>query len=147
MQTFKIDDLARETGLTKRAIRYYEEIGLLPAPERSKGGIRLYVQSHIDRLKQIVNARDVLGFTLQEIHDFVSISEALEDHRLHFRQMDKKKDKLGKLLEIEQAVRGQLDMITHKLEKMTEIQAETQQLHDRVIAGIAKLRSEEGKAL
>lgn len=34
----KIDDVAKQSGLSKRTIRYYEEIGLLPSPPRSKGG-------------------------------------------------------------------------------------------------------------
>ena len=37
-ERYKIDDVAKESGLTKRTIRYYEEIGLLPPPERSTAG-------------------------------------------------------------------------------------------------------------
>jgi DNA-binding transcriptional MerR regulator len=42
----KIDDDAKRTGLTKRTIRYYEEIGLITPPERSSGGVRLYSEAH-----------------------------------------------------------------------------------------------------
>ncbi len=65
MERFKIDDVAKATGLTKRTIRYYEEIGLIKPPARSEGGTRLYTAEDIERLKNIVAAREVLGFSLQ----------------------------------------------------------------------------------
>ncbi|MFQ5637072.1 MAG: MerR family DNA-binding transcriptional regulator [bacterium] len=43
----KIGELARETGLTIRTIRYYEELGLLQPLQRSKGGFRLFSKDDI----------------------------------------------------------------------------------------------------
>jgi DNA-binding transcriptional MerR regulator len=51
-QRFRIDELARESGLTVDTIRYYAREGLLDAPERS-GRHKLYDQHHLDRLQQI----------------------------------------------------------------------------------------------
>lgn len=51
MLTYKIDEVAKQCGLTKRTIRYYEEIGLLPSPQRSEGNMRLYTQEDVDLLK------------------------------------------------------------------------------------------------
>lgn len=50
MDRFKIDDVAKATGLTKRTIRYYEEIGLIKPPARSEGGTRLYTADDIEQL-------------------------------------------------------------------------------------------------
>ncbi|WP_179090334.1 MerR family transcriptional regulator [Paenibacillus sp. FSL H8-0548] len=47
MELLKIEEVAKRTGLTKRAIRYYEDIGLISAPERSQGGMRLYSEEDI----------------------------------------------------------------------------------------------------
>lgn len=66
MVTYKIDEVAKQSGLTKRTIRYYEEIGLLPSPQRSEGNMRLYTQEDVDLLKKILSAKEVLGFSLQE---------------------------------------------------------------------------------
>ncbi len=52
MVTYKIDEVAKQCGLTKRTIRYYEEIGLLPSPQRSEGNMRLYTQEDVDLLKK-----------------------------------------------------------------------------------------------
>lgn len=51
MSLYKIDDVAKECGLTKRTIRYYEEIGVMPSPQRTDGGTRLYTREDIDYLK------------------------------------------------------------------------------------------------
>lgn len=61
----KISELARQVGLQPSAIRYYEQIGLLPPAERI-GGQRRYDTSALYRLAIIQRARQ-LGFTLDEI--------------------------------------------------------------------------------
>jgi MerR family redox-sensitive transcriptional activator SoxR len=66
----KIGDLASRTGLNTSAIRYYESVGLLPAPHRS-GGQRRYPDDAVDRVLLIRFARN-MGFTLGEIKLFLS---------------------------------------------------------------------------
>ena len=63
----KISVLARQVGLQTSAIRYYEQIGLLPPPERV-GGQRRYDSNALYRLAIIQRARQ-LGFTLDEIRE------------------------------------------------------------------------------
>jgi DNA-binding transcriptional MerR regulator len=60
-----IGEIARRTGLATSAIRYYEEIGLLPPAPRVSGQ-RVYGEETVDRLRVILFARDA-GFTLREI--------------------------------------------------------------------------------
>lgn len=139
---FKIDDVAKECGMTKRTIRYYEEIGLIPPPERSEGGMRLYDRTHIERLKQIVNARDVLGFSLQEILDFVAIRENLDELKEKYWKMEELEAKLAQLRDIELVVDQQLGMIDRKLAKMLEFREEIERIQQRVTDGIAKLTQE-----
>ena len=62
---FKIGEVAETLKTTVRAIRYYEEEGLL-APHRSDGGTRLYSEQHIDRLKAILHLAGN-GFSLEVI--------------------------------------------------------------------------------
>lgn len=49
---YKIDEVTKQVGLTKRTLRYYEEIGLIHPPERSEGNIRLYTDEDIARIKK-----------------------------------------------------------------------------------------------
>ena len=136
MDKFKIDDVAKETGLTKRTIRYYEEIGLLTPPERTNGGMRLYAREEIDRLKQIVNARDVLGFTLQEIIEYVNIVKQFETFRQAYKINPDENRSPDKLLEVKELLGKQLSMIDQKMEKMNDIRAETDRLYKRVCDAI-----------
>jgi DNA-binding transcriptional MerR regulator len=69
-----IGRLAAETGCKIETIRYYERIGLLPRPERSGGGHRLYDRRTRDRLMFIRHGRD-LGFALDAIRDLLALAD------------------------------------------------------------------------
>lgn len=75
----RIQEVAAETGLTARAIRYYEEIGLLAPAARSDGDYRLYDAEDLERLRFIRGLRDDAGFSLAEI------GQLLEDERVRAR--------------------------------------------------------------
>jgi DNA-binding transcriptional MerR regulator len=61
----RIGEIARRAGIRASAVRYYERLGLLPAPPRVNGR-RLYAEAIVDRLMVIRAGRDC-GFTLREI--------------------------------------------------------------------------------
>jgi Cu(I)-responsive transcriptional regulator len=93
----KIGDLARETGTVVETIRFYEKIGLLPAPGRTSGNYRAYDASHLRRLSFIRRARD-LGFSLDQVRDLLSLAddrdrscEAVDGlARQHLAEVDRK---------------------------------------------------------
>jgi DNA-binding transcriptional MerR regulator len=64
--TYRIGELASQTGLTRDALRYYERLGLLPAPRRTSGGFRVYPPETIERVRFVKQAQ-LVGLTLQEI--------------------------------------------------------------------------------
>ena len=68
-----IGDLAKATGAKVVTIRYYEQIGLLPAPSRTEGNYRAYDQAHMRQLRFIRRCRD-LGFTLEQVRDLLGLS-------------------------------------------------------------------------
>ncbi|SFJ22113.1 DNA-binding transcriptional regulator, MerR family [Paenibacillus sp. UNC496MF] len=142
METFKIDEVAKACGLTKRTIRYYEELGLIPPPERSEGGIRLYARKHIERLKQLINARDVLGFSLQELLEFVAVHENLDERKQTYRKTEEREEKLRQLRGIQATIDQQLGMIDQKLARMAEFRGEIEGLRARVSDGIVRLSNE-----
>lgn len=69
-----IGKLGSSTGVKVPTIRYYEQIGLLPEPERSSGNQRLYTHKAHERLSFIRHARE-LGFSLEAIRDLLSLSD------------------------------------------------------------------------
>ncbi len=80
----RIKEVAAETGLTTRAIRYYEEIGLLEPAARSDGDYRLYDASDLERLRFIKSLRDDAGFSLAQIGQLLEDEAARERNRERF---------------------------------------------------------------
>lgn len=81
----RIQEVAAETGLTPRAIRYYEELGLLAPAARSGGAYRLYDAEDLDRLRFIRDLRDTAGFSLAEIGQLLEDEQARARNRAQFR--------------------------------------------------------------
>jgi MerR family transcriptional regulator, repressor of the yfmOP operon len=78
----RIGHVAELTGTTPRTIRYYEEIGLLPAaPEREPGAHRLYEPADVERLQEMLRLKRLLGLSLDELRD-LSVEEAARAARL-----------------------------------------------------------------
>ena len=69
-----IGDLSRATNTKVETVRYYERIGLLPAPPRSAGNYRSYGAAELGRLSFIRRARD-LGFSLDQVRALLSLSD------------------------------------------------------------------------
>ncbi len=61
-----ISDVAKKTGLTSKAIRFYEEKGLVTPPLRSENGYRSYTKLHIDELTLLLPRQDRSVFNLEE---------------------------------------------------------------------------------
>lgn len=65
-QQWKVGDLAKLTGLTVRTLRFYDQIGLFSPSEQTEAGHRLYNESDLSRLQQILSLKE-LGLSLDEI--------------------------------------------------------------------------------
>ncbi len=74
--TLRIGELAARTALTAPTIRYYEQIGLLPGGPRPRRSHRLYTEADVERLDLLRRLRDVLGVSLEELHEIASAEEA-----------------------------------------------------------------------
>ena len=68
-----IGDLAKETGVKIVTIRYYEQVGVLPAVRRTTGNYRAYGADHIRRLRFVRRCRN-LGFSLDQVRDLLRLS-------------------------------------------------------------------------
>ncbi len=73
----RIGQVAELTGTTPRTIRYYEEIGLLPsAAGRVRGTHRLYDEGDVERLRELLRLRDLLGVSLDELRELAAAESA-----------------------------------------------------------------------
>ena len=69
---FAIGEMSRRTGVNIETVRYYEKIGLMPKPNRSEGGNRLYNHVQLQRLFFIKRCREI-GFSQSEIKALLSM--------------------------------------------------------------------------
>jgi DNA-binding transcriptional MerR regulator len=73
----RIGEVARRVGTTPRTIRYYEEIGLLPVEGgRESGRHRLYGERDVQRLRDALRLKELLGVSLDELKELLEAEEA-----------------------------------------------------------------------
>lgn len=92
---YKIKQLAERSGFTPTALRYYEDIGLLPAAQRTPGGYRVYDERAVERLAFIARAKQ-LGCTLDEITDLTTAWEGGSCGPIQDRLREAVADKLAR---------------------------------------------------
>jgi DNA-binding transcriptional MerR regulator len=76
----QIGDLAKKAGISVRAVRYYEEIGLVSPSAHSTGGFRLYGEDNLKRL-QVINFLKELDLTLTEIRTILLAKKKMRGDR------------------------------------------------------------------
>lgn len=77
LRHMQIGEVAEETGLSLRTIRYYEEMGLVTPSARTTGGFRLYSDADVARLR-LIRRMKPLDFSLQEMRDVLRLLDELE---------------------------------------------------------------------
>ena len=82
----RIGDLARELSVSAETIRYYEKARLLPGPERSGGNYRLYSPHDVERLRFILNCRE-LDMAHGEIRTLLHFRDAPTEHCDHVNEL------------------------------------------------------------
>src|SRR4051794_19501680 len=82
---YKIEQVTAGTGFTKRTLRYYEEVGLLPPTNRTEGNYRRYSEADIQRLERIKILRDLLGFSLTDIRELLEVEDERGQIKVAYR--------------------------------------------------------------
>lgn len=124
--SFSIEQVAAQTGLTKRTLRYYEEVGLLPPTGRTEGNYRRYTPDDIQRLERIKNLRDLLGFSLADIRDILQAEEERDQIRVAYRQETEAAAKIAQLERIDEIIHHQLELIEQKIAGLEQMRASLQ---------------------
>lgn len=97
---YTVNQLAKISGVSKRTLRYYDEIGLLNPARFSSGGYRIYGKNEVDMLQQILFYRE-LDFSLDQIKDLVSVPEfdRKEALQTHLAALEQKKQRIETLID------------------------------------------------
>ena len=122
----RIQEVAAETGLTTRAIRYYEEIGLLEPAARSDGDYRLFDESDLDRLRFIRELRDGAGFSLAQISQLLEDEAVRERNRERFRSVHDAAERRAILDDARTRVDRQIATLREKRERLDAMIAEAE---------------------
>jgi MerR family transcriptional regulator, repressor of the yfmOP operon len=137
----KINEVAAETGLTTRTIRYYEELGLLEPAARSEGDYRLYDASDLARLQFIRSLRDDAGFSLAQIGQLLEDEAARERNRERLRNTTDPAERRVYLIEAEERVTRQIDLLEAKAERLAAMIDEAETRLKRIRGHLAELDS------
>jgi DNA-binding transcriptional MerR regulator len=117
----RINEVAAETGLTSRAIRYYEEVGLLEPAARSDGDYRLYDASDLERLQFIRSLRDDAGFSLAQIGQLLEDDAVRERNRERYRQTGDPDERRTLLLDARARVDHQIEILEAKARRLAQM--------------------------
>ena len=115
---YRIGELAARVGLTERTIRYYEELGLLESVKRLDGGVRVYTDDDVRRLRYIRKLK-TLGLSLQEM---------LELENLYRRQRSNRAV-LPRLMEL---LDSHLDTLNERLSELQGLRDEIRSYREHV---------------
>ncbi|MGH2492601.1 MAG: MerR family transcriptional regulator [Candidatus Limnocylindria bacterium] len=119
---YRIGELAAKVGLTERTIRYYEELGLLESVKRLDGGVRVYTDHDVRRLKYIGKLK-MLGLTLQEM---LELERMYRHHRSNKNVLPRLielldahlatlSDRMGELSALRDEIRAYREHVTQRL--------------------------------
>ncbi len=103
---YTVQKLGRLAGISTRTLRYYDEIGILKPARINSSGYRIYGQTEVDRLQQILFFRE-LGVSLDSIKNIVLSSsfdgvEALRQH--HIKLLEKKEQLETLIMNVEKTI-------------------------------------------
>jgi MerR family mercuric resistance operon transcriptional regulator len=108
-----IGEISTRTGVNIETIRYYERIGLIPAPPRKNGRRRIYDESHVRRLRFVRRSRG-LGFALDDIRTLLALADrgeqaCSETREMAVRHLADVRGKIASLRKLERALREMTD--------------------------------------
>ncbi len=135
-EELRIGEVARLAGTTPRTIRYYEEIGLLPAAGgRAPGAHRTYAQADVERLTELLRLKDLLGLSLEELKELVEAEGARAELRREWQGGVEDPVRRRQILE------QSLTYIARRLDLVRRRREEIKKLEDELTARRKRARS------
>jgi DNA-binding transcriptional MerR regulator len=136
----RIGEVAELVGITPRTIRYYEELGLLGCEGRGKGRHRMFSQTDVSRLKELIRFRDLLGLKLEELTMLADAEQLRAVLRDQWDGHPTDEERVAILEQADALARRQLVLVNGHRRKLEEFAAELEQK----LALIAERRRELG---
>jgi DNA-binding transcriptional MerR regulator len=136
----RIGEVAQLTGTTPRTIRYYEEIGLMPgAADRVQGQHRCYSRADVDRVKEIVRLRDLLGLSLEQLSKLLEAETARAELRREYHATEDPGDRARILEEALTHITSQLELVSARRKELLQLERELVEKRDSVQSRLKEL--------
>ena len=122
-QALRIGEAAARVGVSSRTLRYYEELGLLRPSARTPGGARRYAEEDIARLEHIRELQELMGFNLEEILEVVGTEDRLATLRAEWlagRPPERRAEILAEALELNERLRDHVERKRDRLGQVLE---------------------------
>jgi DNA-binding transcriptional MerR regulator len=137
----RIGEVAERARTTVRTVRYYEEVGLLPGSEdRRAGEHRSYTDADVERLREILQLKELLNLSLEQLRGLVEAEEARAAIREQYRSATEAAER-ERLLE---AAAGHLDrqlaLVRDRRTALGELEERLAERRERVAERLAELR-------
>jgi len=125
-EELRIGEVAKLAGTTPRTIRYYEEIGLLPAAGgREPGAHRTYAEADVERLTDLLRLKDLLGVSLEELKELVEAEGARAQLRREWDGSVEDPVRRRQILEQSLTYSGrQLDLVRRRRDEIEKLEEE-----------------------
>jgi DNA-binding transcriptional MerR regulator len=136
----RIGEVAELTGTTARTIRYYEELGLLEAGvDREQGKHRCYSEADVERIKEIVRLKELLGLSLEQLSQLVEAETARAEIRREYGETDDPVRRRELLGESGRHIEVQLALVRTRLIELTALEADLTTKQQRVADRLTEL--------
>jgi DNA-binding transcriptional MerR regulator len=144
----KIGDVAKLTGTTPRTIRYYEEIGLLPAPDsREPGAHRTYSEADVERLTELLRLKNLLGVSLDGLKDLVEAEDNRAALRREWHEGVEDPVRRREILDsLDEHARRQLELVRTRRDEIAAVEAELLERRARIRRRLRELEDKPATA-
>ena len=143
--TMRIGEVAELTGTTPRTIRYYEEIGLLTGgTDREVGKHRCYSAQDVERIREIVRLKDLLGLSLEQLSQLLEAESARADIRREYYETDdpERRHALGR--QSLGHIRNQLALVRGRMDELARLEQDLVGKEETVRQKLAALEQQLG---
>jgi DNA-binding transcriptional MerR regulator len=116
-QLLKVGEVGERTGLSRKALRHYEALGLVEPAVRTESGYRLYDEEALRRIELVRRAK-TLGLSLAEAKEFLHVADGCcgDNHPALAELVEGKLEETARQMAELQALRGNLQEVLDRLE-------------------------------
>jgi MerR family transcriptional regulator, repressor of the yfmOP operon len=143
-RALRIGEVAELTGTTPRTIRYYEEIGLLGGRagiDREQGKHRVYSAADVDRIKEIVRLKELLGLTLDQLSKLLEAESARAELRREWQQTEDRDERVRILTESLHHIGTQLELVRSRRAELDKLERELAERQESVGRKLSEIQA------